>query len=158
MPSSIGSWKLQRKQKDIDWNQLYQEAEWQKQELSSSSISTTLDMEPADVLREPAVISFANSWPVVGRVTRTFLLNIVEIFPKLLQVLAVQWIHQGNTMGNGLRVLWRITTPTDTHKLELCHSKCGQQMERLWEPQNLLLYSLNQTHWIRICIFTRSPL
>lgn len=62
-------------------------------------------MEPADVIRGPAVFSFATSWPVVGQVTRTFLLNILEIFPKLLQVLAVQLIYQGYTTENGLRVL-----------------------------------------------------
>lgn len=83
--------------------------------------------------------------------------NILEIFLRLLQVLATQLMHPGNIVGNGSRVFWKIHhTHKSTNNVELCYSESDPWTGGIFKLQNLTICS--KTHWIRFCIWTKSPL
>lgn len=62
--------------------------------------------------------------------------NILEIFLKLLQVLATQFMNPGNTVGNGSRVFWKNHhTHKSTNNVELCYSKSDPWTGSLFKLQ-----------------------
>lgn len=68
--------------------------------------------------------------------------SVLEIFLKLLQVLATQLMHPGNIVENGSRVFWKIHhTHKSTDNVELCYSKSDPWTGSLFKLQNLVICS-----------------
>lgn len=97
-----------------------------------------------------------NFQSAVWQVTRLFMKyirNISEVASRTGHPV----MHPGNIVGNGSRVFWKIHhTHKSTNNVELCYSESDPWTGGIFKLQNLTICS--KTHWIRLCIWTKSPL